>query len=98
MFCIFYYKQKTEFEMRISDWSSDVCSSDLVQTSVPAAADYRGPSELFSSAGLIKWLDRKPAVVSILGEIGLLMQQMASPQASVHLRGLERILLQVYSK
>src|SRR3546814_17805940 len=24
-----FYKQKTEYEMRISDWSSDVCSSDL---------------------------------------------------------------------
>src|SRR3546814_19544035 len=28
--CVFYfYKQKTSYEMRISDWSSDVCSSDL---------------------------------------------------------------------
>src|SRR3546814_8766209 len=27
MFCVF--KQKTAYEMRISDWSSDVCSSDL---------------------------------------------------------------------
>src|SRR3546814_9165517 len=26
----FFFKQKTEYEMRISDWSSDVCSSDLV--------------------------------------------------------------------
>src|SRR3546814_15349737 len=26
---VFCYKQKTEYEMRISDWSSDVCSSDL---------------------------------------------------------------------
>src|SRR3546814_10089941 len=26
---IFFYKQKTAYEMRISDWSSDVCSSDL---------------------------------------------------------------------
>src|SRR3546814_6527582 len=25
----FYFKQKTSYEMRISDWSSDVCSSDL---------------------------------------------------------------------
>src|SRR3546814_19640746 len=25
-----YYKQKTAYEMRISDWSSDVCSSDLI--------------------------------------------------------------------
>src|SRR3546814_5372033 len=28
--CIFFFKQKTAYEMRISDWSSDVCSSDLV--------------------------------------------------------------------
>src|SRR3546814_6820246 len=27
-FC-FFFKQKTAYEMRISDWSSDVCSSDL---------------------------------------------------------------------
>src|SRR3546814_4804131 len=27
--CIFLFKQKTAYEMRISDWSSDVCSSDL---------------------------------------------------------------------
>src|SRR3546814_1541998 len=26
---VFYFKQKTAYEMRISDWSSDVCSSDL---------------------------------------------------------------------
>src|SRR3546814_5969067 len=38
LFCImrlcssfFYFKQKTAYEMRISDWSSDVCSSDLIQ-------------------------------------------------------------------
>src|SRR3546814_6870473 len=29
-FCFFFFKQKTAYEMRISDWSSDVCSSDLV--------------------------------------------------------------------
>src|SRR3546814_16646302 len=27
--CLFFFKQKTAYEMRISDWSSDVCSSDL---------------------------------------------------------------------
>src|SRR3546814_1741077 len=27
---IFFFKQKTAYEMRISDWSSDVCSSDLI--------------------------------------------------------------------
>src|SRR3546814_2090587 len=30
MLFFFFFKQKTEYEMRISDWSSDVCSSDLI--------------------------------------------------------------------
>src|SRR3546814_2481083 len=31
LFYFFFFKQKTAYEMRISDWSSDVCSSDLVE-------------------------------------------------------------------
>src|SRR3546814_1955602 len=31
----FFFKQKTAYEMRISDWSSDVCSSDLIPYLVP---------------------------------------------------------------
>src|SRR3546814_3711041 len=27
--CLFFFKQKTAYEMRVSDWSSDVCSCDL---------------------------------------------------------------------
>src|SRR3546814_3992448 len=34
LFCVFFFKQKTAYEMRISDWSSDVCSSDLGQAEV----------------------------------------------------------------
>src|SRR3546814_3446734 len=34
MVTFFFFKQKTAYEMRISDWSSDVCSSDLIK--VPA--------------------------------------------------------------
>src|SRR3546814_1461856 len=30
-YLFFFFKQKTAYEMRISDWSSDVCSSDLTQ-------------------------------------------------------------------
>src|SRR3546814_5147350 len=33
----FFFKQKTAYEMRISDWSSDVCSSDLHWLEVPLA-------------------------------------------------------------
>src|SRR3546814_10715101 len=37
MYCMFFFfKQKTAYEMRISDWSSDVCSSDLSGKAVPA--------------------------------------------------------------
>src|SRR3546814_9686381 len=32
VYFVFFFKQKTAYEMRISDWSSDVCSSDLSAT------------------------------------------------------------------
>src|SRR3546814_3920462 len=35
--CFFFFKQKTAYEMRISDWSSDVCSSDLFNVSATNA-------------------------------------------------------------
>src|SRR3546814_8687582 len=42
-FCVFFFKQKTAYEMRISDWSSDVCSSDLADQAVRReAADPEG--------------------------------------------------------
>src|SRR3546814_9748624 len=34
--CVFFIKQKTAYEMRISDWSSDVCSSDLTRAETEA--------------------------------------------------------------
>src|SRR3546814_17746811 len=42
--CIFFFffKQKTAYEVRISDWSSDVCSSDLYR---PSARRDRGPRD-----------------------------------------------------
>src|SRR3546814_4888219 len=41
VFCVFFFKQKTAYEMRISDWSSDVCSSDLQAQEVEVVAKYR---------------------------------------------------------
>src|SRR3546814_8262303 len=38
MLISFFFKQKTAYEMRISDWSSDVCSSDLTGTDVTKEA------------------------------------------------------------
>src|SRR3546814_9153357 len=40
--CVFFFKQKTAYEMRISDWSSDVCSSDLVSASMPGLSSQDG--------------------------------------------------------
>src|SRR3546814_9280090 len=41
MIIFFFFKQKTAYEMRISDWSSDVCSSDLIEVPNRKAADVR---------------------------------------------------------
>src|SRR3546814_9417392 len=38
-----FFKQKTAYEMRISDWSSDVCSSDLRGTIIKPAAETATP-------------------------------------------------------
>src|SRR3546814_3428289 len=42
---LFFFKQKTAYELRISDWSSDVCSSDLTAptASRPAVATMKRP-------------------------------------------------------
>src|SRR3546814_10544761 len=39
---VFFFKQKTAYEMRISDWSSDVCSSDLDLAIVGGKDDMAG--------------------------------------------------------
>src|SRR3546814_17730755 len=41
MIVFFFFKQKTAYEMRISDWSSDVCSSDLRQDALDRAVEPR---------------------------------------------------------
>src|SRR3546814_3642876 len=40
----FFFKQKTAYEMRISDWSSDVCSSDLRAAPMPIGTEIRMPT------------------------------------------------------
>src|SRR3546814_6413401 len=46
---IFFFKQKTAYEMRISDWSSDVCSSDLLSPHSARLYDFQVET-LFSGA------------------------------------------------
>src|SRR3546814_6433027 len=75
----FFFKQKTAYEMLISDWSSDVCSSDLHKPIV-IAADSREEALTFLSAGfspqdaeLGKFRDR----VIIFREVGALSKLAA---------------------
>src|SRR3546814_10654426 len=53
---LFFFKQKTAYEMRISDWSSDVCSSDLADPGTILAAVTPVPDTLseYHFAGLLR--------------------------------------------
>src|SRR3546814_5858306 len=64
LFVFFFFKQKTAYEMRISDWSSDVCSSDL-------QAD-GGRVDRFGLARLVPQALRPGASVDTFSPIGLL--------------------------
>src|SRR3546814_10248769 len=51
IYFFFFFKQKTAYEMRISDWSSDVCSSDLCAIAAAMTALAHGGSALAQVAG-----------------------------------------------
>src|SRR3546814_5891918 len=67
--CVFcFFKQKTAYEMRISDWSSDVCSSDLSRRGWPAMSDATKPVlELMIAAprGFCAGVDRAIKIVEL---------------------------------
>src|SRR3546814_3402265 len=66
---VFFFKQKTAYEMRISDWSSDVCSSDLLGAislqPVETLARAVGDDHHAAVAGA------EALLVAILGELAL---------------------------
>src|SRR3546814_2584305 len=58
----FFFKQKTAYDMRISDWSSDVCSSDLVagdfSDSDQSQANHHSSSHFYLSDIYASYLSR----------------------------------------
>src|SRR3546814_4802583 len=54
----FFFKQKTAYELRISDWSSDVCSSDLRR---PSLATLILPAAISAYSQLLPMLNRRHA-------------------------------------
>src|SRR3546814_8076113 len=75
VFIFFFFEQKTAYELRISDWSSDVCSSDLFPLMsvirMKASDDEAKP---LSGGGMDRVVERrglsKPIKLGIGGEIG----------------------------
>src|SRR3546814_3680801 len=65
VFCVFFFKQKTAYEMRISDWSSDVCSSDLL------AAEREGEAAVLGVAA-----EHRPLGGAADGEEALAIRQL----------------------
>src|SRR3546814_8088285 len=57
---IFFFKQKTAYEMRISDWSSDVCSSDLTTSCGSCPTRPRPPSGVATTPTWIRFDDAYP--------------------------------------
>src|SRR3546814_13837423 len=66
LFYIFFFKQKTAYEMRISDWSSDVCSSDLFRGNRPHVPFEIGAEEqqfiALEFGDILAFVDRPPVV------------------------------------
>src|SRR3546814_10395094 len=92
MLCwVFFVKQKTAYEMRISDWSSDVCSSDLEQ---PARDELHARlasvlevvylifNEGYSATAGDNWM--RPSLCDEALRLGRIVAGLMPPEAEVH--------------
>src|SRR3546814_10082851 len=69
---LFFVKQKTAYEMRISDWSSDVCSSDLPRTYGALVGRLLVPSFFISAAAPLAYA----VVIERFGDGAALMMSL----------------------
>src|SRR3546814_7992272 len=80
----FFFKQKTAYDMRISDWSSDVCSSDL--DLIPFEKIHIEGNFLFNPAhlhGCARVPDHGQRCGSQLGNSGTFKSVICSPAAEI---------------
>src|SRR3546814_6075869 len=75
LYC-FFFKQKTAYEMRISDWSSDVCSSDLHNSDWKATPEaLRKAVDAYNGANqhtkdlYIERIQREPRMARAVGQL-----------------------------
>jgi hypothetical protein len=70
-----------------------------VKKTFPAAADFIGPGEIASAQALSKYLLKKsPSFITIGGEFGHTLSQMAIQGNNAHLQGIRRLMLNLYHK
>src|SRR3546814_3650000 len=90
-FLFFFFKQKTAYEMRISDWSSDVCSSDLIGaargvhrvaiSAVPVGVENQGFTAVASLQRRAA-ADRNIGSVEVLRLVAIIMRDGRSSEGS----------------
>src|SRR3546814_7334931 len=75
VFFFFFFKQKTAYEMRISDWSSDVCSSDLLSSRVVQRSRGRRGMCVRSCPGVVRRAQRTWKVIGIETQTGTFLSR-----------------------
>jgi len=72
---------------------------NTIKMQVPTSTDFIGPSEISSGSALFKYLgNTSQSFISLLGEFGLRLQQMSSPNANGSEVSLRRMFLDLYNK
>src|SRR3546814_6522067 len=93
-FVFFFFKQKTAYEMRISDWSSDVCSSDLEAARIAGCEDTGGQRILIFQT---EFGQADQLVALIIAGIALQKEQNVGA-AAILLRNLRPVSLKVTAR
>src|SRR3546814_1838855 len=83
----FFFKQKTAYEMRISDWSSDVCSSDLEGDARVRDEDRPRVAEVLPHRRVHRDADAPPRVGLVLAISRVVTQPGADDQGIVSVGG-----------
>src|SRR3546814_3989584 len=77
--CFFFFKQKTAYEMRISDWSSDVCSSDLRVYRLRTLDKGRRAQPIAQDRGALE-IERLGRILHLLFELVLHLPRLAGEE------------------
>jgi hypothetical protein len=69
-----------------------------IRAQVPTALEFIGPGEIRSDAALLRTLSKTPCFVSIIGEFAEFMRNISDPRATASLRGIRKLLRDLYHK